>query len=271
MCRVLEVTESGFHTWRRRPTSLRCVTDEELKGLIKEIYDEHGGNYGVPRIHAELRKAKKRRHGKKRVARLMRDLGLYSKTRGKFVKTTDSQHNNPVAPNLLERNFSPETANAVWASDITYIPTQEGWLYLAITMDLYARYIVGWAMEASMPAELPLKALEMAVSRRNPPARLLHHSDRGSQYTSSLFQAALVKQAMRCSMSAKGECWDNAVVESFFSTLKRELIEGKVYQTREEAQRAIFQYIEVEYNRKRRHSTLGYLTPSEFERQATAA
>ena len=270
MCRVLEVTVSGFQSWRRRPLSLQRLEDEELKNTIQSIYDDHKGRYGAPRIQAELA-ATGRRHSTKRIARLMGDLGLYGKTRRRFVKTTVSDNTRPAAENTLARNFTPEAPDKVWSSDITYIPTKEGWLYLAVTMDLYARSIVGWAMESTMPAGLPLAALEMGVKRRCPPPELLHHSDRGSQYTSSLFQAALEKNQMLCSMSRKGECWDNAVVESFFETLKRELIEGVVYHTREEAKLAIFEYVEVYYNRKRRHSTLGYLTPWEAERQAKAA
>ena len=179
MCRVLEVTVSGFQSWRRRPTSLRRLEDEELKNIIQNVYDDHKGRYGVPRIQAELA-ATGRRHSAKRVARLMGDLGLYGKTRRRFVKTTVSDNARPAAENRLSRNFSPEAPDSVWASDITYIPTKEGWLYLAVTMDLYARSIVGCAMDSTMPAELPLKALEMGVKRRNPPPGLLHHSDRGS-------------------------------------------------------------------------------------------
>lgn len=171
---------------------MRRLADEELKNIIQNVYDDHKGRYGVPRIQAELA-ATGRRHSAKRIARLMGDLGLYGKTRRRFVKTTVSDNARPVAENTLSRDFSPEAPDSFWASDITYVPTKEGWLYLAVTMDLYARSIVGWAMDSSMPAELPLAALEMGVERRNPPPGLLHHSDRGSQYTSGLFQAALVE------------------------------------------------------------------------------
>ena len=270
MCRVLRVTPSGFRSWRRRLLSTRKVEDGHLKLLIENIYDENKGRYGAPRIQAELA-AQGRRHSVRRIARLMRALGLYGKTRRKFVKTTDSKHALPVAPNLLERNFTPETPNSVWAGDITYIPTKEGWLYLAVTMDLFARTIIGWSMSHTMTAELPLSALNMAVSRRNPPAGVIFHSDRGSQYASHAFQDALKQNEMLCSMSRKGDCWDNAVVESFFETLKRELVDGCVYRSHEEARQAIFEYVEVYYNRKRRHSSLGYLTPWEAECQATAA
>ena len=270
MCRVLQVTPSGFRNWRRRPSSTRKNHDERLKLLIENIYDQHKGRYGAPRIQIELAE-QGHHHSVRQIARLMRELGLYGKTRRKFVKTTDSKHALPVAPNLLDRNFTPETPNTVWASDITYIPTKEGWRYLAVTMDLFARTIVGWSMDHTMTAELPLGALNMAVSRRNPPAGLIHHSDRGSQYASHLFQTALKDNEMLCSMSRKGDCWDNAVVESFFETLKRELVDGCVYRSHEEARKAIFEYVEVYYNRKRRHSSLGYLTPLEAECQATAA
>ena len=270
MCRVLRVTPSGFRSWRRRPLSTRKTEDEHLKLLIEDIHHQHKGRYGAPRIQAELA-TRGHHHSVRRIARLMRDLGLYGKTRRKFVKTTDSKHVLPVAPNLLDRNFTPETPNSTWASDITYIPTKEGWLYLAVTMDLFARTIVGWSMDSTMTAELPLGALHMAVSRRNPPAGLIHHSDRGSQYASQMFQTALRENNMLCSMSRKGDCWDNAVVESFFETIKRELVDGCVYRSHEEAGKAIFEYMEVYYNRKRRHSSLGYLTPMEAECQATAA
>ena len=270
MCRVLEVTPNGFRAWRRRPFSTRKTEDEHLKLLIEDIFDDHKGRYGAPRIQAELA-AMGRQHSVRRIGRLMRDLGLYGKVRRKFVKTTDSKHVLPVAANLLERDFSPEAPNSVWAADITYIPTKEGWLYLVITMDLFARTIIGWSMASTMTAELPLSALKMAVSRRNPPAGVIVHSDRGSQYASHAFQNALKDQKMLCSMSRKGDCWDNAVVESFFETLKRELVDGCVYRSHEEARQAIFEYVEVYYNRKRRHSSLGYLTPWEAECQAIAA
>jgi putative transposase len=194
--------------------------------------------------------------------------GLYGKVKRNYVVTQGSKHLQPVAENLLARDFSPEQPNQVGSSDITYIPTKEGWLHLALTIDSYARRIVGWAMDTSMPAELPLSALQMALGQRPPPPRLIHHSDWGSQYTSGILQAALAAHQLVCSMSGKGECWDNAVSESFFVTLKRELVDGQVYATREQARREIFEYVEVYCNRKRLHSTLAYLTPLEAERQA---
>lgn len=249
---------------------MRSVQDEEIAICIQKIYQEHKGRYGVPRIQATLQR-EGTRCSAKRVSRLMVAQGLYGKTKRKFVVTTDSNHLQPVAENLLARDFSPEQPNRVWASDLTCLPTKEGWLYLAITMDLYARRIVGWAMDARMPAELPLRALQMALRQRSPSPGLLHHSDRGSQYTSGVFQKELAAHQVVCSMSGKGECWDNAVAESFFATLKRELVDGRVYETREQARGEIFEYVEVYYNRKRLHSKLPYLTPVEAERQALVA
>ena len=193
MCRILQVTPSGFRDWRRRPSSTRKIEDERLKRLIEDLHGQHKGRYGAPRIQIELADLG-HHHSVRRIARLMRDLGLYGKTRRKFVKTTDSKHSLPVAPNLVDRNFTPETPNAVWASDITYIPTKEGWLYLAVTMDLFARTIVGWSMDHTMTAELPLRALNMAVSRRNPPAGLIHHSDPEEASTPAIFFKALCKR-----------------------------------------------------------------------------
>lgn len=249
---------------------MRSVQDEEIANRIQKIYQEHKGRYGAPRVHASLQR-EGTKCSAKRVSRLMSAQGLYGKTKRKFVVTTESNHSQPVAENLLARDFSPEQPNQVWSSDITYIPTKEGWLYLAITMDLYARRIVGWAMDITMPAELPLSALQMALQQRSPSPGLLHHSDRGSQYTSGVFQQELAAHQLVCSMSGKGECWDNAVSESFFATLKRELVDGRVYETREHARGEIFEYVEVYYNRKRLHSTLSYLTPVEAERQALVA
>ncbi|WP_424950070.1 IS3 family transposase [Deinococcus sp.] len=189
------------------------------------------------------------------------------KTRRKFVVTTDRNHLQPVAENFLARDLSPEQPNRVWASDLTCLPTKEGWLYLAITMDLYARRIMGWAMDATMPAELPLKALQMALERRSLLPGLLHHSDRGSQYTSGAVQKELAAHQLVCNMSGEEECWDNAVSESFFATLKRELVDGRIYETRERARGEVFEHVEVYCNRKRLHSTLSYLTPAEAEKQ----
>jgi putative transposase len=270
MCRVLEVKESGFYTWRRRQPSMRSRQDIQLTECIQKIYSEHYGRYGAPRIHATLH-----REGiacsKKRIARLMKDAGLIGKTRRKFVKTTVRDTSHAVHQNLLDRDFNPQKPNDVWAGDITYIPTKQGFIYLAVILDLYARVVVGWAMDSSIDSELTLGALQMAVSQRNPPSKLLYHSDQGSQYTSTSFQTALEQQDLTCSMSRVGQCWDNAVVESFFETLKRELICKKVFDTHGEARQAIFEFIEVYYNRKRLHSTLGYLTPLEADSRSRVA
>lgn len=201
----------------------------------------------------------------------MRLGGLRAKGKHQWVRTTDSNHTLPVCPNLLARQFDVSQPDQVWASDLTYLPTKEGWLYLAVTLDLHSRAVVGYAMDAQMPATLPLSALQMAALRRDPPPGLLHHSDRGSQYASRIFQGELARLRARASMSRKGDCWDNAVVESFFSSLKRELFGDAIFESRAAARHAVFEFIEVFYNRQRRHSTLGYLTPLEFERQATAA
>lgn len=270
MCRVLEVSVSGYHSWRRRPISKRKQQDALLQQRIQDAYQRSKGRYGAPRIHAELQ-AEGVRVSRKRVARLMHAGGLRAKGKRRWVRTTNSNHSLPVCPNLLERQFEVQRPNQVWASDLTYLPTKEGWLYLAVTLDLHSRAVVGYAMEAQMPATLPLAALQMAVGRRLPPPGLLHHSDRGSQYASRIFQEELARLRARGSMSRKGDCWDNAVVESFFSSLKRELFEEAIFENREVARQAVFEFIEVFYNRQRRHSTLGYLTPWEFERQATAA
>lgn len=270
MCRVLEVSVSGYHSWRRRPISRHQQQDALLQQRIHEVHRRSKGRYGAPRIHAALR-AEGVQVSQKRVARLMRTAGLRAKGKRRWVRTTDSGHTLPVFPNLLNRQFEVQQPNQVWASDITYVPTKEGWLYLAVTLDLHSRAVVGYAMDAQMPATLPLAALQMAAQRRHPPQGLLHHSDQGSQYASKVFQAELARLEARGSMSRKGECWDNAVVESFFSSLKRELFEEAIFENRTVARLALFEYIEVFYNRQRRHSTLGYLTPHEFERQATAA
>lgn len=270
LCRVFRVSVSGFYAWRRKRETQHDQDDKTLLTEIKDIFNQHKGRYGAPRVHCELRE-RGRRCGKKRVARLMRQAGLKGKCRRKAVRTTDSKHVLPVAENLLLRNFYPLRPDRVWGSDITYIATKQGWLYLAITMDLYSRLVVGWAMDASMPAELPLSALKMAITRRNPGAGLIHHSDRGSQYASRVFQQELAAHHLVCSMSRKGDCWDNAVLESFFETLKRELVADTVFATQEEARQAIFEYVEVYYNRQRQHSALNYLTPTQMDRQAKAA
>ena len=270
MCSVFQVSRSGYYAWSKRPESKRSRENRELAQEISEIHRESNGVYGSPKVHGELRRRGKR-HGKNRVARLMRKDGLYAKTKRKFRVTTDSNHSQPVAPNLLNREFNPARPNQAWVSDITYIWTAEGWLYLAVVMDLYSRTIVGWSMAERMTRHLVTDALMLAAKRRNPPRGLLHHSDRGSQYASDDFQELLLKYGMICSMSRTGNCWDNAPAESFFSILKRELVFHNRYHSRAQARQSIFDYIERFYNRRRIHSSLGYLTPSEFEELNLAA
>jgi putative transposase len=270
MCSVFQVSRSGYYAWNKRPESSRSKENRELSQEIATIHRESDGIYGSPKIHGELQRRGKR-HGKNRIVRLMRKDGLYSKTKRKFRVTTDSNHSQPVAPNLLNREFTPASANQAWVCDITYIWTAEGWLYLAIVMDLFSRTIVGWSMAERMTRQLTMDALTLAAKRRNPPRGLLHHSDRGSQYASDDYQALLTKHGMVCSMSRTGNCWDNAPAESFFGILKRELIFHKRYLSRSQARQSIFDYIERFYNRRRIHSSLGYLTPNEFEELKLAA
>jgi transposase InsO family protein len=263
LCEALEVTRSGYYAWLRRGKSSWERANDELSEKIVEIHKESRGTYGCPRIQVELRH-QGFRVSRKRVGRLMRMKGIKVRKRRAWApKTTDSAHALPVAPNLLDREFEQTAPNQAWVGDITYVRTDEGWLYLATLLDLYSRKVVGWSMSDRIDRILALNALEMAVLNRKPGAGLIHHTDRGSQYASHDYRKALEGHGMVASMSRKGNCWDNAVAESFFSTLKAEVSGG--YRTREEARRAIFEYIEVFYNRKRRHSSIGYLTPNEFE------
>ena len=266
MCRVLRVSPSGYYAWWGRGPSETEIEDARLIDRIRSIYEASRGVYGVRRIHRQLR-ADGERCSVNRIARLMRKCGIRARRKSKFRVTTDSKHNLPVAENLLERAFFSAGPNQVWASDITYIWTLEGWLYLAAVIDLHSRMVVGWSMNERLDRSLVLDALSMAVGRRNPEPGLIHHSDRGSQYASGAYQKALAEREMRCSMSRKGDCWDNAVVESFFSSLKTERVHHRLYRSRDEARRDIFEYIEVFYNRVRLHSTLGYLSPAQFESQ----
>jgi putative transposase len=269
MCRVLQVSTSGFYAWLRRGCSQRQKQDQHLSEQIRQIHHQSHSTYGSPRVHAELR-AQGQRCGKKRVERLMRQQGLCARRRRSKIKTTDSRHGHPVAPERLGRHFDVEEPNTVWVTDITYIPTREGWLYLAVILDLYSRMIVGWAMSSCIDKQLVLSALKMAVKRRSPQAGLIHHSDRGSQYASDAYQALLKAHGMETSMSRKGDCWDNAVAESFFATLKVERVHEQDYQRHAEARTDIFKYIEVFYNRVRRHSYLGYESPLAFEKASKA-
>ena len=270
MCRVLRVSTSGFYAWLSRGESQRSAKDRALVERIVEIHRRSGSTYGSRRVHRGL-VGEGLRCSRGRIARLMRVNSVSAKPRRRFVVTTDSKHNFPVAPNLLDRQFISAGPNMVWASDITYIWTLEGWLYLAVVIDLHSRMVVGWSMSERIRASLVLDALTMAISRRDPAVGLIHHSDRGSQYAGNDYQGMLNSAGMVCSMSRKGDCYDNAVVESFFGSLKTERVHRQQYHTRDEARRDIFAYIELFYNRRRLHSSLGYLSPVQFEAAAKAA
>lgn len=265
MCRVLRVSPGGYYDWRGRPASLATQRHDALVVAIKAVHGEAKARYGSPRIHAEL-VARGTPCCVNTVAKLMREHGIAAKTRTKFRCTTDSNHDHPVAENVVNRRFEPEAANRVWSADITYIATREGWLYLAVVEGLYSRRIVGWSMGPRIDSRLVVDALEMAVARRLPGAGLVAHSDRGSQYASEHYQRLLAGHGIMCSMSRRANCWDNAPMESFFASLKKELTRGEVSATREEARASLFEYIEVFYNRIRRHSSLGYKSPIEYER-----
>jgi putative transposase len=270
MCRCLHVSRSGFYAWQRRPPSQRALENDRLLVRIREAHEQSRGTYGSPRVHAVLR-SQGHSAGRHRVARLMRQAALAARQKLRFVRTTDSRHNDPVAANILERRFTVEAPNTAWAGDITYIPTGEGWLFLAVLLDLFSRRVVGWSMSEVIDTKLVLGALDMALEQREPVEGLLHHSDRGTQYASAEFQLALQQHGIRCSMSRVGNCWDNAVAESFFATLKGELMQGWKFATRQEARAAVFEYVEVFYNRQRLHSSLDYRSPAEFESQAKVA
>jgi len=263
-CRVLQVSASGYYAWRQRPRSLRAAANQRLSVQIRAAYQENRCAYGSPRLHLELQ-AQGIHCSQKRVARLMQAQGLRARVPRAFKVTTDSRHSWPVAANLLGQQFTAGEPNQVWCSDITYIATSEGWLYLAVVLDLYSRRVVGWALRPRLERELVCAAFSMARGRRGRVCGLLHHSDRGSQYASQEYQALLAMSGARCSMSRKGNCWDNAVVESFFATLKQECVHRQRFVTRAQATAAIFDYIEVFYNRQRRHSALGYLSPAVYE------
>lgn len=264
MCHVFNVSRSGHYAWLKQPESSRKSQNRVLLEEIRKVYKVSRGTYGSPRVTRALNN-KGIVCGRNRVARLMRENGIAAKTKRKYKATTNSKHSYPVAKNLVNQNFSTNRPNQVWVADITYIPTDEGWLYLAAVEDLFQRKIVGWAMDSTMTRKLVLDALRQAVRRYRPSSGLIHHSDRGSQYASSEYQRALQDYKMLSSMSRKGNCYDNACMESFFGTLKRELIYGNRFRTRAEARQAIFEYIEVFYNRIRLHSALGYMSPLEYE------
>lgn len=264
MCRELGVSPSGFYASQERPESTRTVQDRELMGPIREAFQEGRRRYGSPRVHKAL-VLDGERVGRHRVARLMRENGIHVTVKRRFVRTTDSKHSDPIAPNVLDRKFKVAAPNTAWVTDITYIPTGEGWLYLAVMLDLYSRRVVGWAMDDNMERGLVLSMLNMAVKGRKPPRHVTHHSDRGSVYASGDYRRALAAHGITCSMSRTGNCWDNAVAESFFATLKKEFVNDEKFETRGEAKGKIFEWIEVFYNRKRLHSTLGYQSPECFE------
>jgi putative transposase len=264
MCRVLEVSESGFYAWRKRPVCQRQREDAQLTEEIRQEFSAHCGRYGSPRLHAELRD-RGRSVARKRVARLMREAGLCAKRKRRQALTTRRDPSHPVAPNLLNREFTAEAPNQKWVTDITYIPTMQGWLYLSVILDLYSRMVVGWSMSGNCDEKLIERALDQALARRRPKAGLLHHSDRGSQYTSQAYQACLEQSGIQSSMSRKGNCWDNAAMESFFGTLKEECVGSTIYVSHDEARLELFTYMEVYYNRVRRHSTLGYVSPLNYE------
>lgn len=269
MCRRLEVRRSGYYAWKRRPPGESEAEAKRLDEAIRRQFETHKGRYGSPRVMEELA-AEGWRVSRSRVAKRMRVLGLKARAAKKYKATTQSKHSLPVAPNRLEQDFTASAPNQKWVSDITYLWTSEGWLYLAVVLDLYSRAVVGWSMSERITRGLVMQALTMAVWQRRPKAGLIVHSDRGSQYASNDYQCLLEGHGFLCSMSRKGDCYDNAVMESFFHSLKVEQIHGPRYATREEAKADVFEYIESYYNRQRRHSTLNYLSPCDFEARMAA-
>ena len=270
LCRILKVSRSGYYAWGGREPSPRQKENERLLRRIHAFFERSSGTYGSLRIVRDLRE-EGFCCGKHRVAKLMRQAGLCAVVAPRFRLTTHSKHALPVAENLLDQDFSAPEANLKWAGDITYLWTGEGWLYLAVVLDLFSRRVVGWSMQSRLNRSLVVNALQSALCQRRPEAGLVHHSDRGCQYASYDFQAMLREQGILCSMSRRGNCWDNAPVESFFGTLKQELVNRCRFPTREAARREVFEYIEVWYNRQRRHSSLGYVSPAEFEQRALQA
>lgn len=270
MCRVLDVSDSGYYGWHNRKASPRQQRHDKISQSAAQFYFESDRIYGYRKVHEDLIEA-----GiaccDRTVHRVMAEMGLYSRVKRKYVVTTDSKHHEPVAENILDRDFASSRPNEKWVTDITYISTQEGWLYLAAVMDLFSRRIVGWSMSERIDTALVESALAMAVCQRRPEMGLLHHSDRGVQYASSDYQQKLSDLGIVCSMSRKGDCWDNAAMESFFGSLKTEWVYGKTYATQEFAKQDLFKYIEVFYNRKRRHASLGYVSPAAFEKRYEAA
>lgn len=269
-CSLLGVSRSGYYAWRKRPPAPREGADAQLTVEVVGAHKRSRATYGSPRVHAEL-KARGFRVSKKRVERLMRQRGIQARRKRRFRRTTDSNHPNPVAPNLLARQFDQTAPNRVWVTDVTYVWTDEGWLYLAVMLDLFARKVVAWATSAVNDTALALAALEAAFRSRRPAPGLIHHSDRGSPYASDTYRAALRRMGIVASMSRTGDCWDNSVAESFFATIKAELIDDERFATRAIAVAVIADYIERFYNPQRRHSHLGYLSPIEFELRSQIA
>jgi putative transposase len=268
LCAVLEVSSAGYYAWRSRPPSTRSMANRELVATIRRVHQDSGGRYGSPRVHAVVR-SQGRNIGRGRIERLMRRHGIRAiMAPPRRARTTDSRHALPIAPNLLARDFTAAAPNRIWLADITYVPTGEGWLYLAAVMDLFSRKIVGWAMRDYLRTELASSALTMALQRQRPAVGLIHHSDRGVQYASLDYRGALAAAGITASMSRKADCFDNAPMESFFHTLKTELVHHRQYATRAEAQRDIFAFIEGFYNRTRLHSAIGYISPIEMELKA---
>jgi transposase InsO family protein len=268
LCRIVGVTRSGYYAWRARVPSAHTRSDAVLTAQITTIFNAARQTYGSPRVQAELR-AQGLCCARKRVARLMRQAGLVARSSHRCVRTTRQQRDAAVAPNRLARQFHTDAPNQVWVADITYLATRAGWLYLAVVLDLYARRVVGWSMQPRLTSELAQTALKNALAHRRPPVGLLHHSDRGSTYTSQAYQAQVQQAGALASMSRTGDCWDNSVVESFFASMKAELGQ-RVFATQAEARAAVFDYIERFYNRQRRHSSLGYLSPVAYERRFAA-
>lgn len=270
LCEVLGVSRSGFYAWCHRPAPQRERGDAHLAVQVVAAHTRSRGTYGSPRVHAELR-ARGVRVGRKRVERLMRENGVKARRKRRYRKTTDSAHSNPIAPNVVARNFIADEPNRVWVTDVTAVWTLEGWLFLAAILDLFSRRVVGWAASPSNDTALALQALRGALRARRPAPGLVHHSDRGSPYASMEYRTLLAENEVVCSMSRKGDCWDNAVAESFFGTLKAELVDGEHYATHDEAIRSIGEYIDDFYNVERRHSSLDYLNPIEFELRSRSA
>jgi len=269
LCRCLHVTPSGFYAWRQRPESTRTHEDRRLKVLIHTSFKEGGGYYGSPRVHDDLREWQER-VSRKRIIRLMQEDGLKARVRKRYKVTTDSDHDQPIAANLLQQTFTAERPNQRWVGDTTEcVIGESGKLYLAVILDLFSRFVVGWAVSACNDRHLTIRALEMALKRRGPEIGLLHHSDQGSTYASEDYQRILAARGIVCSMSRRGNCYDNAVMEAFFSTVKSEL--GERFESHGDAKMRLFDYLEVFYNQRRRHSAAGRVSPAEYERRTAAA